>query len=70
MAIKNKHIPEACWDQSVFEKLKATWSPDRIADDEEELKKIFSHAADSPLLAVALAWAQQHGIQFLWTGRR
>jgi hypothetical protein len=56
--------PEVKWDQTSFEKLKATWSPERIAQDEKTLKKIFNLAAGAPLMAEALEWAQQHGVKF------
>jgi len=64
MAANNVHTPEVRWDQSGFEKLKATWSPERIAEDEKRLKEIFALAAYSPTMKRALDWANDHGIQF------
>jgi len=64
MTVQNKHQPEVHWDQSEFEKLKATWSFWRKRKDRKALKKVFARAAAVPLLAEALAWADQHGIKF------
>jgi len=55
---------EMPWDQSEFEKLKATWSPERIAEDDKRLQEIFNLAAASPTLKQALDWAKAHGIKF------
>jgi hypothetical protein len=52
------------WDQSAFEALKATWSPERVAEDEKRLREIFNLAAEVPLLKEALDWANTHGIKF------
>jgi len=64
MAVEEIYKPESRWDQAAFQKLRATWSPERIADDEKKLKEIFALAADCPLLAEALEWATQHGVKF------
>ena len=64
MPVTNTPEPEVHWDQTAFEKLKATWSPQRIAADEKTLTKIFNLAADCPLLAEELDWAKKHGIKF------
>jgi hypothetical protein len=64
MAASEKYKPETSWDQTAFEKLKATWTPERIAEDDATLKNIFALAADCPLLAEALDWANTHGIKF------
>ncbi len=64
MTANTVHKPEVHWDRSEFKKLKATWSAERIAEDKTRLQEIFKLAADSPLLAQALEWANQHGIKF------
>jgi predicted peroxiredoxin len=64
MFVKKAHKPKIHWDQTAFKKLKATWSPERIDEDNETLDKIFALAADCPLLAEALDWAKEHGIKF------
>jgi len=64
MAASEKYKPKTNWNQTAFEKLKATWSPERIAEDEKTLQNIFALAADCPLLTEALEWAQQHDIKF------
>jgi hypothetical protein len=61
---KHKHQPENRWNQSGFEKLKASWSPERIAEDKKLLERIFAMAAECPVLAEALDWAHQHEMQF------
>ena len=42
MAASKKYKPETHWNQTAFEELKATWSPERIAEDEKTLQEIFS----------------------------
>ncbi len=64
MAANEVYKPETHWDQTAFEELRATWSPERIAEDEERLKDIFKLAAEVPLLAEALDWAEEHGVKF------
>jgi len=64
MAVKGTYKPKIPWDQTAFEALKATWTPQRIAEDEKTLQEIFALAADVPLLAEALEWAEQHGVKF------
>ena len=65
MAVNSKYKPELRWDKSGFEKLKSTWSPERIAGDGKDLRKLFAELAeDSPLVAEALAWAERHGVEF------
>ena len=64
MAVNKKYKPEIRWNRSEFEKLKSTWSPERMAEDEKDLKRVFELAGDSPLLSAALAWAEQHGVEF------
>ncbi len=58
------HKPETHWDQTAFEEMRATWSPERMAEDEKTLKEIFALAAACPLLAEALDWAKQHDVKF------
>ena len=64
MAVTSKHKPENRWDQTGFEKLKATWWRWRVAKNEKRLRQVFALAADSVVVAEALDWAQQHGIKF------
>ena len=64
MAINKPYTPDMKWDQSAYEALRATWPPERIAEDERALKEIFKLAEDCPLLAEELEWAKQHGIKF------
>jgi len=64
MAVNKTYKPETHWDQTAFEELKATWTPERIAEDEKTLQEVFALAADCPLLAEALDWANTHGIKF------
>ena len=64
MAEASAYKPEIKWDQTAFEALRATWSPERIAEDEKTLEKIFRMAEDSPQLMEELEWARQHGIKF------
>ena len=64
MAVEETYKPETHWDQTAFDELKATWSPERIAEDEKALQEIFALAADVPLLAEALEWARSHGVKF------
>jgi len=64
MAVEETYKPDFRWDQTEFEKLKATWSPERIAADERRLKEIFALAAHSPTMKQALDWAHDHGIKF------
>ena len=63
MAEASAYKPEVKWDQTAYEALRATWSAERVAADEKRLKEMFNLAADSPLLAQELAWAEQHGIR-------
>jgi hypothetical protein len=44
---------------------KAGLPAERLAEDEKRLKDIFALAAQVPLLAEALDWAQKHDIQFI-----
>ena len=64
MTAQRKCKPDIRWDQSAFEELKVTWSSARIAADGEILNRIFREAEASPVLMKAIAWAQQHGVQF------
>lgn len=64
MSVSKKYKPETNWNQTAFEELKASWSPERIAEDEKTLQEIFKLAADSPLLAEELEWAKRHGVKF------
>ncbi len=64
MAVNKTYKPETNWNRTAFDKLKAAWSPERIAEDNEKLKEIFARAADCPLLAEALDWAERHDIEF------
>lgn len=64
MANNKPQKPQKKWDQTAFEKLKATWSPERITEDAKTLKEIFNLAAHSPLMAEALEWAWQHDVKF------
>ena len=64
MTPPKKYKPDIRWDQSEFEKLAATWSPERIAADEEILNRIFREAEASPVLMKEIVWAQQHGVRF------
>jgi hypothetical protein len=52
------------WDQSAFEEFKVGWNWLRRRDDERQLKEIFNLAADSPIFAAALDWANAHGVKF------
>ena len=64
MTAGQKHTGENSWDQSGLEKLKATWPFWRRRKDKKALKKAFAQAADVPLAAEALAWAEQYGVKF------
>jgi hypothetical protein len=52
------------WDQTEFEKFRASWSPARAAADAALLADIFRLAEKSPLVAEELAWAKENGVQF------
>ena len=64
MAVNSKYKPAVHWDQKAYNELRATWSPERKAEDKKMLQKIFRMAKDSPQLMEELAWARQHGIKF------
>nr|AIA18611.1 hypothetical protein [uncultured bacterium] len=64
MTAQNIQKPEIKWDQRAFDAWQATLPPERIADDEKLLKRIFNLATYSPTLKEALDWAEQHGIKF------
>ncbi len=64
MTARKAPKPEVRWNQSSFEALRATWSAERIVEDEKRLKEIFDLAAEVPLLAQALDWANSHDVRF------
>lgn len=59
-----KYKPHQSWNRTAFEKLRATWSPARIAEDEAMLAEVFAHAETIPTAKAALDWAREHDMEF------
>ncbi|MDE2336338.1 MAG: hypothetical protein KGL10_03410 [Alphaproteobacteria bacterium] len=64
MAAQQIYKRKVDWDQAAFRKMRATWSPERKAEDRKILRRVFNKAAASPTLAAEMKWAKAHGIKF------
>jgi hypothetical protein len=62
-------MPKAVHDQwkegqKAFAAFKATWTPERSAEDKKMLRRVLAKARKTPLGKQALAWAHDNGVQF------
>lgn len=53
------------WNQETLQRFKAGQTPERIAEDNKDLSRVFNLAARSTELKAALDWAQAHGVEIV-----